>query len=231
MECIKKLQKDEAKHKFWNSISKELGFERFIYYFNLDNVENSVRIYCNLPDAWRDEYLSNNYSIIDPIHVRARGTMTPFYWGGEEFIRLLTKQQRKIYQTAKEYGIKSGYTVPIHAPNQSNGSLTFASNRITDDMKLAVKLNYSRLHILAIYFHDLLHSESHFVQKNAVLTNRERECLILISNGKKYFSVAADMGVSTNTVQFHMKNIKKKLKVNTVQQAVAVVNSKNMLYV
>jgi len=230
MECIKKLLDDESKQQFWRAISNELGFMWYVYYFDLNNIEHTNRIYTSFPAEWSNTYLVNKLSIIDPIHIRARSSMTPFYWGGDEFVHLLTRQQRKLFHTTKNHGIKNGYTIPIHAPHQSNGSLTFATDHLTDEMINAIKGNSNRLHMLAIYFHDLLYSESFSVSPNAALTDREKECLILISNGKKYFNVAADMGVSTNTVQFHMKNIKKKLKVNTVQQAVAIVNSKNMLY-
>lgn len=53
------------------------------------------------------------------------------------------------------------------------------------------------------------------------LTERETEILIAVSDGDTNKEIAATLGISTNTVNFHMKNILSKLQLRNRAQAVA----------
>jgi DNA-binding NarL/FixJ family response regulator len=53
------------------------------------------------------------------------------------------------------------------------------------------------------------------------LTERESEILVAVSSGKTNKEIAADFTISTNTVNFHMKNILSKLQLRNRAQAVA----------
>lgn len=67
-----------------------------------------------------------------------------------------------------------------------------------------------------------------FKEKNAPgdadsfhLTDREKEVLVHLINGSSYKMIAADMKLSYDTVHSHIKNIYKKLQVNSVSEAVS----------
>ena len=53
------------------------------------------------------------------------------------------------------------------------------------------------------------------------LTPREHEILALLCRGESYKMIAGDLGISQGTVHCHIKNIYKKLQVNSNAQAVA----------
>jgi DNA-binding NarL/FixJ family response regulator len=53
------------------------------------------------------------------------------------------------------------------------------------------------------------------------LTPQETELLKLLVEGHHYKTAAAEMGISTNTVSFHLKNIYAKLQVHSKTEAVA----------
>jgi DNA-binding NarL/FixJ family response regulator len=53
------------------------------------------------------------------------------------------------------------------------------------------------------------------------LTVRETQILVAVSDGDTNKEIAASMGISTNTVNFHMKNILSKLQLRNRAQAVA----------
>jgi DNA-binding NarL/FixJ family response regulator len=53
------------------------------------------------------------------------------------------------------------------------------------------------------------------------LTNREKEILTLLSKGKGFKMIAADLSISIETVKVHIKNIYEKLQVHTQAEAVA----------
>ncbi|MCC6838013.1 MAG: response regulator transcription factor, partial [Bacteroidia bacterium] len=58
------------------------------------------------------------------------------------------------------------------------------------------------------------------------LTDREHEVLTLLVDGLEYKEIAADMGVSPNTIRNHISNIYKKLHVTSKAQAIRVYMNK-----
>ncbi len=63
-------------------------------------------------------------------------------------------------------------------------------------------------------------SFNNFRNMEAPLTRREKEVLRLLCEGKSYRVIADQLFVSPNTVRFHLKNIYKKLHVNSKCEAV-----------
>lgn len=54
-----------------------------------------------------------------------------------------------------------------------------------------------------------------------MLTNREQQCATWIVEGKTSWEIAQILGISENTVNFHIKNIMRKLRCNTRALVVA----------
>ncbi|RWQ32896.1 helix-turn-helix transcriptional regulator [Mesorhizobium sp.] len=55
----------------------------------------------------------------------------------------------------------------------------------------------------------------HQIKEDPVLSLRERECIQWISRGKSSWETGKIMGISPNTVNFHLKNVKHKLDVSS----------------
>ncbi len=53
------------------------------------------------------------------------------------------------------------------------------------------------------------------------LTPRERDLLVSLADGRTNSQIARELGISLNTVKFHLKNLYEKLSVNNRAQAVA----------
>lgn len=62
-------------------------------------------------------------------------------------------------------------------------------------------------------------SFNNFRQPAANLTKRETEVLDLLCKGKSYKVIADDLYISPDTVRYHLKNIYKKLQVNSKYEA------------
>lgn len=58
-------------------------------------------------------------------------------------------------------------------------------------------------------------------QANYRLTSQETQILRLLADGHHYKTAASELGISTNTVSFHLKNIYEKLQVHSKTEAVA----------
>lgn len=61
------------------------------------------------------------------------------------------------------------------------------------------------------------------------LSPREKEVLILLSEGNSYDAIAENLFISRNTIKFHLKNIYIKLQVNSNIEAVQKANRENLL--
>ncbi|MBL7943197.1 MAG: response regulator transcription factor [Flavobacteriales bacterium] len=61
------------------------------------------------------------------------------------------------------------------------------------------------------------------------LTSRERQVLEELVNGKSYKMIADSLGISTPTVNTHIRKIYEKLQVNSIQQAVAMALKKGLV--
>ena len=61
------------------------------------------------------------------------------------------------------------------------------------------------------------------------LTKREIEVLRLLCQGKSYKVIADSLYVSPNTIRFHLKNIHKKLQVNSKYEAVIKASKENIV--
>ena len=59
-----------------------------------------------------------------------------------------------------------------------------------------------------------------------MLTSRERELLAALANGWSNLQIASRIGISRNTVKYHLKNLYDKLGVNNRAMAVALYMSK-----
>lgn len=52
-------------------------------------------------------------------------------------------------------------------------------------------------------------------EESPVLSLREKECILWTAKGKSSWEIGVILGVSRNTVNFHIKNVMKKLGVNS----------------
>ncbi|AWO88990.1 MULTISPECIES: response regulator transcription factor [Bradyrhizobium] len=56
--------------------------------------------------------------------------------------------------------------------------------------------------------------------QEVVLSERERQCLRWVEKGKSSWAIAVILGVSENTVNFHVKNAMRKLETTSRTQCV-----------
>jgi len=79
------------------------------------------------------------------------------------------------------------------------------------------------VHLMSVYLHEaalrILNSNKE-KQKKAKLTSRERECLKWVAMGKSDWEIGEILGISKNTVHFHVENAKEKFETFSRVQAV-----------
>jgi LuxR family transcriptional regulator, activator of conjugal transfer of Ti plasmids len=177
----------------------------------------------NYPIKWTDHYLQQRYERLDPVIVKAAETTEPFEWGQELLFGNLSKRQRALLDEARQFGIRCGFTVPIHDSRGPIAAVTFAADERRATFQRRIEQHRHVLQLMAMYFH--AHAR-HRVTPNrvvdgVVLSPRELECLEWATQGKSAWEIGRLLNISRRTAAFHLDNAKAKFGVRTICQAVA----------
>lgn len=170
----------------------------------------------NYPDDWMAHYTAQNYAVTDPARLVCATARGPFSW--KDLAARLPKKQALIFAEAESAGIKDGVAVPIHGPGGESMAVGLASSAGGAD-GLARK---AELHLICVQFHTAYcaHAAPAPDVGPINLTVREREVLNWCMQGKSAWAIGEIMSLSEDTIEWHMKNIFRKLGVSSKITAV-----------
>ena len=207
-----------------SGFADSLGFTRFGY-LGLPRPTPHQPVYVTTyPLEWVTHYESRRYQEIDPVVMQTRNSMLPFFWDSQNPGPRASQEQRRFFGEAAEFGVGSGFAVPIH---NSQGGIAVVS-LVSDEKPLVlrrhVEKNQHLLHLASIYFH--VHArqklESAIELEQPHLSEREISCLQWVARGKSSWDIAEILSISRRTVVFHIENAKRKLDAVTLPQAIAI---------
>ncbi|RWQ12615.1 MULTISPECIES: LuxR family transcriptional regulator [unclassified Mesorhizobium] len=163
----------------------------------------------NYPDEWQKWYFENGYHRIDPIIKASRKRSGVFLWSEVYKDASTTDEERRIFDEAATFGLRSGISVPLHGPGGRVGFMSFAQRLDRELQNRAM----TYLQLAAIHFHRRTEKLISLSDIEAIpnLSAREKECILWTSRGKSSWEIGKILGISYNTVNFHVKNAKKKL--------------------
>ncbi|MBR0911549.1 helix-turn-helix transcriptional regulator [Bradyrhizobium japonicum] len=191
-------------------------------YLALPRTKNDKpRLISTYPSRWTTHYLRNNYQIIDPVIGEALETPEPFRWGLDYRLGSGSTAEQFLFEEAAQFGIRFGFTVPIHDGHGPVAALTFATDERKPRFEKCIDSHERVLQLMAMYFH--AHVRRKLVDERVVqgikLSPREFECLEWASQGKSAWEIGCILGISRNTVADYLDNAKQKLGVRTIVQA------------
>lgn len=102
---------------------------------------------------WTDHYLRNHYERFDPVIVEALANSKPFEWGPGISPISLSKLQQGLLEEAAQFGIRCGFTVPIHDSRGPIAAVTFAADEHRPAFQRCIASNKHVLQLMAMYFH------------------------------------------------------------------------------
>ena len=175
------------------------------------------------PTAWTNHYLRQGYERLDPVIVKVLATTEPFEWGQEIRSQRLSKPQCALLDEAAHFGIRCGFTVPIHDPRGPIAAVTFVADERRASFQRCIEQHRHVLQLMAMYFHARARrrlSTSRIVDGIA-LSPRELECLEWAAQGKSAWEIGRLLNISRRTAAFHLDNARTKFGVRTICQAVA----------
>lgn len=215
------MKTSRATAELLDHLTRELGFD----YYQVVTVRHpglGNSILSNAPEGWLDKYRQEHFDRIDPILTRAREMMAPFAFDFEHEGKVARRPHQTFYSSADEAGIRAGICMPVMAPFSN----LFTLSLFTGDVSLPHK--YQLPPVLSANAVALLHmcveaSETTSIKAPAIeLTGRQSMVLKWAAEGKTTQEIALLENMTHHTVNFHMKNIRRKLKTVTLPQTTAL---------
>lgn len=192
------------------------GYDRFLY-ASLNGAGSELpALVRNYPDDWMRTYEDRDYRVNDPVRLKVGHTRGAFTW--ESVMRgRLTRGQRLLMEEADEAGLKDGVAVPIYLPRGEVVGFGLASSSGGTDPHA----HLVPLYMLSLQFHTVW-SAMALPQPQALprLTGREIEVLKWAAQGKSNWAIGEIMTISEHGVHYHLRNILRKLQVDSRTTAV-----------
>jgi LuxR family transcriptional regulator, quorum-sensing system regulator BjaR1 len=169
------------------------------------------------PEEWLLRFGDRNYVGVDPVVRRMHVSNQPFRWAPDD--GKSDEEGSHILVEASEYGMASGFAVPIYGRDGLSVIVSIGTQDYEIDRRDEVCL-----HMAAIYLHKAL--ERHRTQspsptRGPKLTPRERECLTWVAAGKTAWEISQILNIAEQTVHEYVRNAMNKLHATTRAQAVA----------
>jgi DNA-binding CsgD family transcriptional regulator len=212
-------------------VATALDLSCFAYLSMPHRAADAPQLISTYPSAWTKQYLQSHYERVDPVISRALGHPEPFVWGLGLRSTALSKPQQELFEEAARFGIRCGFTVPIHDDRGSVAAVTFAADERRPRFERSITEHARVLQLMAMYFH--AHARRCIGGARTVgctsLSPREFECLEWAAQGKSAWEIGHILGISRHTVITYLENAKTKLGVRTIVQAVARVTASKLI--
>ncbi|MCP8900036.1 LuxR family transcriptional regulator [Gilvimarinus xylanilyticus] len=198
-------------------LERQLNKLGFNYWAYVEHSQGTQNLLTNYPAEWVSYYVSRDYEKIDPLTDKELDHLLPYLWSDLLKTYPLTRTQQQIFDEASSLGISDGIAIPIHEPGGDYACLTISGFADMRELPRVFASEKTELYALATAFH--IHIRQLPSQCAVALTQRERECLKWVAQGKTSWRIGELINVSERTVNFHITNAMKKLGAKTRQQA------------
>ncbi|MER9671228.1 LuxR family transcriptional regulator [Mesorhizobium sp. M0203] len=175
----------------------------------LKPVRRDPVVMLNYPAEWQERYLEMGYHSIDPIIKTSRKRADAFRWSEVYNDRSTTENERRVFDEAATFGLRTGITVPLHGPESRLAIMSFAQPWDREFHNRAV--TYLQLAALRFHLRVAQFANSAGIGNAPSLSPREKECILWAARGKSSWEIGKIIGISKNSVNFHIKNVKQKL--------------------
>ncbi len=192
----------------------DLGFKWYAMGHHVDlrgPPDDALRL-SNYPSGWIDQSLSERYYVNDPIHRASTRTATGFRWSEVGALIRLTERDHDILEAARRYGLGDGFTVPVHVPGEYRGTCSFGTPSPDDLGRGALPLAT----MISSYAFEagrrILRAEQRTAEPGVsvpLLTDRQRDALVLVARGKADPEIAQLLGISPATAHEHVENVRR----------------------
>lgn len=203
--------------------AQEMGFERVSAALAIDRPGDKpfFEMVGNTPQAFLDASRNHEDALRDPVFRRMRSSGLPFLYDQATYVG---EGAADLWERQAEFGYRTGISMALHMPAGRHFLLGVDRSQALPDDDSACTRMMADLQLLAAYAQEtavrVLGPESPALACVPRLTSREREVLQWTREGKSSWAVGEILGLSENTVNFHLRNAMKKLDASSKHVAI-----------
>ena len=222
------IQRAQASHtdlelrQLLEDVTFEFGFRYFALVHHVDLRRQSPDAFRleNYPQAWSSHFVEKGLYAEDPIHRACLRSNIGFTWAEVPRKIPITTRQRSILEQAAKHGLGEGYTVPANIPGETSGSCSFATKSgialPTENLLMADLIGRFAFQTAR----NLNQDSSAAPRPGPYLTPRQRDCLLLVAQGKTDWEIGRILNLSEETVGQHLDTARERYGVTTRAQLV-----------
>lgn len=170
------------------------------------------------PAGWFERYVEAEHAAIDGVCIYSAKTLKPFLWSEVPAKWSDTEGSRRVAGEATEFGIWSGFAVPMLSAHHWQSVLSFASSQRSCSLSPRQQV---QLVTMAVYAGMSIQALSDIEDEgDGVLTEREKEVLLWAAAGKTFSETSQILGLAERTVKWHTARARETFGVATTTQAV-----------
>lgn len=181
-----------------------------------------VSIITNYPDEWMNFYSVEKMQKNDPVVKYCWANTVPIRW--LDLIHLETyvnAHGEQILIRAREFGLQDGLSVPIKSPTGEIALLSVATSNLEGLDERMSNLLHTAQYFGNAVFERYMRVQLKPEERNFYLTDREKECLFWVCEGKTAWEISKILGITERTVTFHMTSAMNKMGAVNRQHAAA----------
>jgi len=241
---LHRLTQFKTMEELWHAHVTQMGrygFDRLIYGYTLFKTETSLGdpddfvILSNHSPEYLNSFLAGGLYSNAPMLEWALVNEGAASWSvAHDMARrgLLDARSQAVYEFNQRMGVQAGYTISFNSATQRfKGAIALTARRELDQAAvdeiwaqygtdITLMNNVAHLKILTLPYH----------APNRGLTKRQREVLQWVGDGKTTQDIALLMGLTTATIEKHLRLARESLSVETTAQAVLKAALHNQMY-
>lgn len=205
---------------------KQLGISSFsfTYYATVPGSTNKIKhdFYSNSFKLWHKHYIESGYEDVDSSFDVVNQRTLPMYWDvAEQISNARTAKEKRMREDSYQFGARQGLSIPIYGLRGELATFVVVQLKGESPLNNWQNLQYELMSAGHIYYNALQPFLVTAATKENPLTDRELQCLELVSKQLSVDEVAKQLSISARTVNFHIQNSNKKLGVKNKHQAIA----------
>lgn len=226
LELIASMMEAPDADDLWRRINEAavaLGFDRALVgvQVHVPGMNPIQHVMSGWPDEYQLIYAERDYVLRDPTVAHCQTSTAPIIWTPEIYPR----ESLEVMEESRRYGLSHGLSVAVHGLSRTKSMLSLARDQRFDGDPAETRRVLAGARVLATCAHmaleDLLVPSLVQQEFPTKLTPREHEIMQYVANGKGSEVIGDLLGLSKATVEFHVKNMLRKLGVASRLQGVA----------
>src|ERR1700675_297073 len=218
VDCLHTARTEDDFRRVAERTAHGLGFRWFAYFGRGMNARNLISSY---PKSWTDHYFDEQYDEIDPVLQKPLTPCRVFPCAGRS---AKSARERSLFDDALSFKIRTGLTVRIPGGNGQSAAFTLAVDDRSLGLDRFIETSQDLLQMIGLTYHAHVSARigraSLTDQTGTPLTQRERQCLAWISQGKTMQDIASLLDVTPRGVKFHLDNARRNLAALSLPHAV-----------